>query len=191
MVRIIVDLLSVFDSFYFALELDSMIKYTVVSTEFGFVGLGGSESGLALLTLPKPSREAVISKLKEFAEDAVEDTSAFHDLPHRLQSYFDGEEASFPDSLDLSGATAFHRDVWNATRSIPYGETRTYAWVAQQIGSPRASRAVGGALARNPFPIIVPCHRVVASNGNLGGFGGGLQLKKRLLELEAAKSGQL
>ena len=71
--------------------------------------------------------------------------------------------------------------------SIPYGETRTYAWVAQQIGKPRALRAVGGALARNPFPIIVPCHRVVASNGNLGGFRGGLALKKRLLELEAGR----
>jgi len=151
------------------------------------VGLGGSESGLALLTLPKSSREAVLSEIKEFANDAVEDTSAFHDLTHRLQSYFDGEKASFPDSLDLSGATAFYQNVWNATRSIPYGETRTYAWVAQQIGNPRASRAVGGALARNPLPIIVPCHRVVASNGNLGGFGGGLALKKRLIELEAGR----
>jgi methylated-DNA-[protein]-cysteine S-methyltransferase len=164
-----------------------MIKYTVVSTEFGFVGLGGSRLGLALLTLPKSSREAVISELKAFADDAVEDNCAFHDLPHRLQCYFNGEKASFADKLDLNGATAFYRDVWNATRSIPYGETRTYAWVAQQIGNPRASRAVGGALARNPLPIIVPCHRVVASNGTLGGFGGGLPLKKRLIELEAAR----
>jgi methylated-DNA-[protein]-cysteine S-methyltransferase len=168
-----------------------MIKYAVASTKFGFVGLVGSESGLAILTLPKSTREAVLSELKEFAADAIEDTSAFSDLPHQLQRYFNGEKVSFLDSLDLSGATAFQRDVWNITRSVPYGETRTYAWVAQQIGSPRASRAVGGALARNPFPIIVPCHRVVASNGNLGGFSGGLALKKRLLELEAARLNEI
>jgi methylated-DNA-[protein]-cysteine S-methyltransferase len=164
-----------------------MIKYTVVSTKFGFVGLVSSGQGLALTTLPKSSREAVLSEIKEFAADAVEGTFAFDDLPYRIQSYFNGEQASFPDGLDLNGATRFYRDVWKATRSIPYGETRTYAWVARQIGKPRASRAVGGALARNPFPIIVPCHRVVASNGKLGGFGGGLALKKRLLELEAGR----
>ncbi len=166
-----------------------MIEYAVVRTKFGWVGMGGSEAGIALLTLPKSSRKAVLSEIKEFADDVVEDTSAFGDLPYRLQRYFDGGRVSFPDSLDLSGATAFHRDVWNATRSIPYGETRTYAWVAQQIGSPRACRAVGGALARNPFPIIVPCHRVIASNGNLGGFSGGLAMKRCLLELEAARLG--
>ena len=173
-------------TFILALELYLAIKFAIVSTKFGWVGLGGSEVGLVLLTLPKSSRKAALSGIKEFAGDAVEDTSAFSDLPYRLQGYFDGEKVSFPDSLDLSGATTFHRAVWNATRSIPYGETRTYAWVAQQIGRPQAFRAVGGALARNPFPIIVPCHRVLASNGNLGGFSGGLALKKRLLELEAA-----
>ena len=161
------------------------IKFAIVSTKFGWVGLGGSEAGLVLLTLPKSSRKAAISEVKEFAADAVEDTSAFGDLPYRLQRYFYGEKVSFPDSLDLSGATDFQKAVWNATRFIPYGETRTYVWVAQQIGNPRASRAVGGALARDPFPIIVPCHRVLASNGNIGGFSGGLALKRRLLKLEA------
>jgi methylated-DNA-[protein]-cysteine S-methyltransferase len=187
MLRVIVKMLSVFDNIHLAKEIDLMIKYAVISTKFGFVGLGGSELGLALLTLPKSSREAVLYEIKEFAGDAVEGTSEFDDLPFRLQCYFNGEQVSFTNSLDFCGATGFYRDVWNATRSIPYGETRTYAWVAQQIGKPRASRAVGGALARNPFPIIVPCHRVVASNGKLGGFGGGLALKKRLLELEAAR----
>lgn len=164
-----------------------MIKYAIVNTKLGFVGLVGSKSGLALLTLPKSSRQAVLSEIKEFAGDAIEDTSVFHDFTYRLQRYFDGKQVTFTDSLDFNGSTAFHRAVWNATRSIPYGETRTYTWVAEQIGNPRAYRAVGGALARNPLPIIVPCHRVVASNGTLGGFGGGLALKKRLLELEAGR----
>ena len=163
-----------------------MIKYVIVSTKFGWVGLGGSEAGLVLLTLPRSSRKAALSEVKEFAADAVEDASAFGSLPYRLQRYFYGEKVSFPNSLDLSGATDFQKAVWNATRSIPYGGIRTYTWVAQQIGSSHACRAVGGALARNPFPIIVPCHRVIASNGNPGGFSGGLALKKRLLGLEAA-----
>jgi len=162
------------------------IKSAIVSTKFGWVGLGGSEAGLVLITLPQSSRKAALSEVNEFAADAVEDTSSFGDLPYRLQRYFYGEKVSFPDSLDLSGATDFQKVVWNATRSIPCGETRTYAWVAQQIGSSHACRAVGGALARNIFPIIVPCHRVIASNGNLGGFSGGLALKRRLLGLEAA-----
>jgi methylated-DNA-[protein]-cysteine S-methyltransferase len=173
-------------TFILALELYLAIKFAIVSTKFGWVGLGGSEVGLVLLTLPKSSRKAALSEIKEFAYDTVEDTSAFSDLPYRLQRYFYGERVSFPDILDISGATDFQKAVWNATRSIPYGETRTYAWVAQQIGSSQACRAVGGALARNPFPIIVPCHRVIASNGNLGGFSGGSALKKRLLKLEAA-----
>jgi methylated-DNA-[protein]-cysteine S-methyltransferase len=173
-------------TFILAWELYLAIKFAIVSTKFGWMGLGGSEVGLVFLTLPKSSRKAALSEIKEFAGDAVEDTSVFGELSYRLQGYFDGEKVSFPDSLDLSGATDFHRAVWNATRSISYGETRTYAWVAQQIGRPQAFRAVGGALARNPFPIIVPCHRVLASNGNLGGFSGGLMLKKRLLKLEAA-----
>ena len=164
-----------------------MIKFVVVATRFGWVAMGGSEAGLALLTLPKSSRKAALSEIKEFAPDALEDTSAFDDLPNRLQRYFNGEKVLFPDRLDLSSATTFHRAVWKATLSIPYGETRTYAWVARQIGRPQAFRAVGGALARNPFPIIVPCHRVIASSGNLGGFSGGLALKKQLLELEGVR----
>ena len=168
-----------------------MIKFATVNTKYGWVAMGGSEAGLALLTLPKSSRKTALSEIKELAADAGEDTSVFSDLPNRLQRYFNGEKILFTDRLDLSGATTFQRAVWKATLSIPYGETRTYAWVAQQMGKPRALRAVGKALARNPLPIIVPCHRVIASSGNLGGFSGGLALKKRLLELEAGRLGEL
>ena len=88
-------------------------------------------------------------------------------------------------SLDLSGATGFQRRVWGVVAAIPYGETRTYSWVAQQVGG--SPRAVGQALARNPYPLLIPCHRVVAKKG-LGGFtgSGGQDLKRSLLELEAA-----
>jgi O-6-methylguanine DNA methyltransferase len=86
--------------------------------------------------------------------------------------------------LDLSAGTAFQQAVWQALCRIPYGETRSYAWVAGQIGRPRATRAVGSACGANPIPVIVPCHRVIASDGSLGGFSCGLKWKKRLLALE-------
>jgi methylated-DNA-[protein]-cysteine S-methyltransferase len=114
----------------------------------------------------------------------------FQGLTERLRTYFTGQKADFPDRLDLSAATAFQRKVWEATGLIPYGETRSYKWVAEQIEKPQAARAVGQALGRNPLPVIIPCHRVLASNGGLGGFIGGLQMKKSLLHLENAAGNQ-
>ncbi len=162
-----------------------MIRHAVADTKLGWIGMVSSEKGLTFITLPEASRKAALSKIKGFISNSVEDASAFGDLPSRLQHYFAGNKVNFPDRLDLSGATAFQQVIWNLTRAIPYGETRSYAWVARLGGSPSASRAVGGALARNRLPIIVPCHRVVASDGGLGGFSGGKELKKQLLDLEA------
>lgn len=111
-------------------------------------------------------------------------------LPYNLQSqftrYFAGEAVRFRVPLDLRAGTAFQRKVWRVLRRIPYGETRSYGWVARQIGCPRAMRAVGAACGANPVPILVPCHRVVRSDGSLGGFSGGLAVKRALLRLERA-----
>jgi methylated-DNA-[protein]-cysteine S-methyltransferase len=104
----------------------------------------------------------------------------------RFRTYLNGGKIAFPDELDLSGATLFQRKVWEITRLIPYGETRSYAWVAEQIKNPKAVRAVGQALARNPLPLIIPCHRVITIDGRLGGFSGGVEIKKHLLHLEAS-----
>ncbi len=109
---------------------------------------------------------------------------SFEDLKRRLRVYFQGQKVDFADRLDLTEATSFQRKVWAATRLIPYGETRSYSWVANQIGKPGAVRAVGQALGRNPLPIIIPCHRVLGSDGGLCGFGGGLEMKRYLLKLE-------
>jgi methylated-DNA-[protein]-cysteine S-methyltransferase len=103
-----------------------------------------------------------------------------------LLEYFSGRRAYFDFPLDLSRATPFQKKTYRVMRSIPCGEVRTYRWLAQRIGNPRALRAVGGANAKNRWPIVIPCHRVVGSDGHLTGFSapGGLALKTTLLELE-------
>lgn len=88
--------------------------------------------------------------------------------------------------LDPAIGADFHRRVWDVARTVPYGETRSYKWLAEQVGSPRAYRAAAQAMAKNRFPLIVPCHRIIASDGSLGGFSGGLDLKRTLLALERA-----
>ena len=105
----------------------------------------------------------------------------------QLQAYASGKPVRFACQLDLSSGTPFQQKIWRALGTIPRGETRSYAWVARKIGNPRAVRAVGAACGANPVPIVVPCHRVIASGGSLGGFGGGLALKRRLLALEGVK----
>ena len=152
------------------------------------MGVVASTAGLRRIVLPRPSRDMVFQLIIEDFPQAIGETSFFGDLIQRLKRYVEGELVSFDDELDLASATPFRRAVWQATRSIPYGETRSYSWVAQHIRKPRALRAVGQALAHNPIPIVVPCHRVVNKNGNLGGFGGGLEMKKRLLKIEALHS---
>ncbi|HJM36537.1 MAG: hypothetical protein CL877_04645 [Dehalococcoidales bacterium] len=110
------------------------------------------------------------------------------DLIKRLNPCFSGVQVAFPDELDLGTATLFQRRVWETTQLIPYGETRSYRWVAEHMGQPTAARAVGQALAKNPLPIIIPCHRVVTNNGKLGGFSGGPKMKRYLLRLEQPNS---
>jgi methylated-DNA-[protein]-cysteine S-methyltransferase len=161
------------------------LKYLISNTSMGWVGVLGSNSGLLCTTLPQPSAQEAERLLGDRVKDATWSNSFFADLMKRLRSYFAGQRATFPDELDLSPATAFQRKVWQITRLIPYGETRSYSWVAEQLGKAGAGRAVGQALARNPLPIIIPCHRVVASDGKLGGFSGGEGMKSSLLRLEA------
>jgi methylated-DNA-[protein]-cysteine S-methyltransferase len=111
------------------------------------------------------------------------DDRAFPEVKRQLLAYFSGELTSFELSLSPQG-TEFQRQVWQALRTIPYGQTRSYGDVAKQIGRPLASRAVGAANGRNPLPIVIPCHRVIGSTGTLTGFGGGLEAKATLLRLE-------
>ncbi len=111
------------------------------------------------------------------------DDTLFAEAEEQLKAYFAGELREFTVELRLTG-TPFQRTVWDRLRHIPYGETRTYGQLADALGAPTASRAVGLANGRNPIGIIVPCHRVIGANGSLTGYGGGLERKQRLLDFE-------
>ena len=160
-------------------------KYITFDTDMGWVGILASAKGLLATTLPQRSVEKAHQLLGNRLSQANWSPELFADLMERFKVYFRGKKVVFPDELDFLAATPFHRKVWETTRLIPYGETRSYLWVAKQMRRPRAARAVGQALGKNPLAIIVPCHRVIASDGGLCGFGGGLQLKQHLLHLEA------
>jgi len=156
-----------------------------VQTAAGWVGLAFSAQGLVELRFPVPSRAEALGDLQAaFPAAALLPEDAWASVQEQLRRYFAGERVEFDAPLDLRGWTPFQRRVWEAARRIPYGETRTYSGLAQEIGAPKAYRAVGSALAANPVPIIIPCHRVLRNDGALGGFGGGLPLKQRLLDME-------
>jgi methylated-DNA-[protein]-cysteine S-methyltransferase len=121
----------------------------------------------------------------EFADDVEEkcDLPIFHDTEVQLDEYFRGKRDSFSIPMILDG-TEFQQKVWKQLQSIPFGETISYQELAERVGDKKKARAVGNANGKNPIPIIIPCHRVIAKDGSLGGFGGGLPIKRHLLELE-------
>lgn len=170
------------------------MDYAVFPTRFGWMALARSERGITAVALPRVEVFATIEALGTKARCAPSDfhevaPSRFGTLPERIHAYLAGESVDFCDAIDRSSWTPFRERVWNATMQIPYGQTRSYAWVAATAGQPRACRATGQALHRNPVPLIVPCHRVVGASGSLTGFGAGLGLKQELLTLEQDSAG--
>jgi len=139
-----------------------------------------STSGIRAIEFdPLPAGEGVPGAVRN------QENSLLAEVCAQLQAYFAGQLREFHVPLDMQG-TPFQLRVWGRLGTIPYGETRSYMQIARAIGSPLAVRAVGAANGANPIPIIVPCHRVIGASGKLVGYGGGLPLKKRLLELEGA-----
>jgi len=162
------------DTLYFT-QIDSLAgRLLLVASSRGLSKLEFVDGRVQLgdRWFPKATREESPEKLQPYVQE--------------LQEYFAGSRREFNFPLDLRG-TEFQLRCWKALLAIPYGEVRTYAQQAQTVGSPRGFRAVGMANHDNPIAIVVPCHRVIASDGTLGGYGGGLDLKRRLLELEGAK----
>ena len=153
------------------------MNHRIIDTPLGPLLLAGDGDVLRLIGFPQGKGRI------EPGADWTHTPDGFETARRQLEEYFAGRRRQFDLALDPSG-TPFQREVLAELKRIPYGETRTYADIAQAVGRPRAVRAVGAANGRNPLPIVIPCHRVVGSDGSLTGFGGGLDAKRYLLRLE-------
>jgi O-6-methylguanine DNA methyltransferase len=172
---------------------DKVIAEVTMATPLGPISLAFSTNGLKNLTFAGKdiiSQDASEESSTETRSALKEDLQKWHNqVGQALEKYFAGKPMSFEDlPLDLEGSP-FHLRVWQELRKIPPGETVSYQELARRIGKPKAARAVGQACGANPIPLIVPCHRVIAANGTLGGFSSGLERKRWLLEHEHAELG--
>jgi len=161
--------------------------HALISTAHGWVGVTCSDRGVCRLNLPVQDEKEALAKLGLRSAVDLHTGDIIGSLRRRVIDYFNGKKAVFNCRVDLSGSTPFQKRVWKATMDIPYGQVRTYKWVAEKIGQPSACRAVGHALSVNPLPVIIPCHRVIRSDGQPGGFGGSagdVQTKLKMLSLE-------
>jgi methylated-DNA-[protein]-cysteine S-methyltransferase len=169
-----------------------VLQYAIIRTKWGYFGLAGTGDALSRTLLPTPDRrkaeQALLLALGPAGEGVRLDPGFLPTLQERITGYYEGENVDF--SIDppilLDHASPFARRVLNACRAIAYGQTRTYSDLAHQVGSPGAARAVGGVMASNPIPLVIPCHRVLRTDGGLGGFSapGGIAVKQRMLEHE-------
>ena len=173
------------------------LHYSTLDSPAGPLFMAASDKGLVALEFDArlPGQQSIRPNPRHLRNEnngfAFEPSlRAMNDYIFELEEYFSGKRRKFSFPLDLRG-TDFQIACWRALLAIPYGETRTYADIARAISKPKAFRAVGMANNRNPIAIVVPCHRVIASDGTLCGYGGGLDVKRKLLELEGALSGTL
>jgi O-6-methylguanine DNA methyltransferase len=160
---------------------ESSIGYIIIVTKNGkVVSLDVTDKGT------HEARKIILS----FHPDAMESTTTFKTIRTLLDRYLQGREVDFDVEVDISHLGIFTQKVLNELRKIPYGETRSYGWLAKKVGKQHAARAVGQALKRNPIPIIIPCHRIIRDDGTIGGFSMGVNIKERLLALEGVKIGK-
>ncbi len=157
-----------------------MIEYRTVDSPIGPLTLAGHDSVLTTLRMVGQTYEPSHAGW-------APNPGAFNEAAEQLAAYFAGELTEFDIEFDLRG-TEFQQRVWKALQTIPYGQTRSYGTIAEQVGAPGAARAVGLANGHNPIAIVVPCHRVIGANGSLTGYGGGLDRKRTLLELEKRRA---
>ena len=188
-----------------------MLKHYIIKTRFGWCGVCADRNTVKQVILPGPDKALVLKRLGTTATDYTDkdNTGFIVRLPVKLQPtilgsnslrsncqsinllkrYFDGKRVGFRCKIDLSGFTIFERKVYRVLSRIPYGRTITYSELARRAGVPNGARAVGNVMAKNPLPIIIPCHRVVGKGGGLGGFSaiGGTKMKEQLLRMESAR----
>ena len=172
----------------------SNLYYDIFETSEGWVGVLASSKGLRRTTLPELSPDLCAEQLQPDLSIAVESPKRFRDIRSKIIRFLAGNQVDFSNEhLDFGSSSPFLRAVWEACTLIPNGETRSYKWLASEASYPNASRAAGQAMARNRLPIVIPCHRVIRSDGSLGGYGSGqnrMRLKRRLLAIEAATTSE-
>lgn len=159
------------------------IFYTSFDSPIGTIFIASTPTGIYAISI-SVTEKAFLAEIKGRGIPERDD-NRFSEIKKDLKDYFSGKKVNFSrHKLDISSATQFQKKVWEKLMEIPYGETRSYKWLAEQVGSPNGYRAVGGANGKNPIPIIIPCHRVINSDGSLGGYSGGVWIKEWLLKLE-------
>jgi len=160
-----------------------LIYYTNINTLVGILGLVRDDDCLLRIYLPNEVISEQILQKYYPNVDFVENKSGFEDTINQLTEYFNGKRKVFTIKIKI-GTSPFYKKALEEVSKIPYGRTTTYSEIAQKLNNPKAARAIGTANARNPLPIIIPCHRIITKNGKLGGYAGGLKMKKYLLEFE-------
>ena len=163
------------------------LKYVIFGTRWGYFGLLGGEKGLVRTCLPVASTREVKERLIAGGGTGKSDATLFASLQGKIRAYFEGGCVDFSDTrVNFDGLGEFGAKVLTACGKVGYGQTVSYGQLAKLAGRPTAGRAVGNILAKNPMPLIIPCHRVIRSDGRIGGFsaGGGIRLKQKMLELE-------
>ncbi len=171
-----------------------MLHYTIFRTKWGYFGLAGTEEAITRTCLPVPQREqaeqTLLIRLKLTDDNLMQRQDLQQELQRRITAYYEGEPQDFSldPAVDLRGSGPFARKVLQACRRIAYGQTMTYSALARKVGHPGAARAVGSIMAGNSIPLIIPCHRVLRTDGGLGGFSapGGIAVKQRMLSREQA-----
>jgi O-6-methylguanine DNA methyltransferase len=165
-----------------------VVYYTLFASPFGQIGIASTPRGICRISLNAAGRPAFRKKLeRDFRRPAIRRDRHFTDLVTGMRAYFTGHPVRLNAKVDLLEGTPFQQMVWRSLRRIPYGQTRSYQALARRIGHPNSFRAVGGACGKNPIAVFIPCHRVINANGKLGGFTGGLRIKRKLLALEQKK----
>jgi len=168
--------------------MQKVIKYVIFKTKWGHFGLAGTEYALCRTQLPGPKPEKIKSMLLKNFHHPQFDKTFLRTLQEQITAYFEGAYINFSRNvpLVLDGFSSFGISVLTACRAIEFGQTISYSGLAKKSGRPNAYRAVGSTLAKNPLPLLIPCHRIIRSDGKLGGFSapGGITLKKKMLEFE-------
>jgi methylated-DNA-[protein]-cysteine S-methyltransferase len=164
------------------------VHYCALATPIGRVFVAASEAGLVRLSFRLSEASFVAELRARLGAEVVRSATRTAEIVHQLRGYFAGERRTFDMRLDLRHISPFQRRVLLAAARVPAGQVVSYGEIARRIGAPHGSRAVGQALGHNPVPIVIPCHRVVAAGGRIGGYTGGLGIKRKLLRIEGARA---